>query len=104
MRNANYDLATLDDCVKVVRSIRWRIQKKEDHVVLCQSVHKAFDVLYEKTHSALFAFDCGPGLDYQEAVEANVKKSELDLLARDCREFLIWELSAMREKLYDSLE
>lgn len=99
MGKASYDLTTLDDCFQIVRALRWRAQKKSDHIILCAAVRDAFDTLYQKTHSSMFAFECGPGMDYQEAVEAAAKKAELDILAKDCKDFLLWELTVMRERL-----
>lgn len=100
MRKIRYDLAGLDKCRLAVKEIRpHQVHRREDHENLCAVVQKAFDLFYETTGYAIFLFESSIGMEYQEALESGATRTKLDCLARECRQFLSWEL----DRLYESI-
>lgn len=111
-----YSTTALQNCYRALRSARWSVRRKDEHMTRCCEVRELYakcqltpptveTVGFPGLHfvnlgCVLFDPDMSPAKDYLDMVKGKkVTKRQLDIQLRNCKRYLLYQFDELEKSV-----
>lgn len=93
----------LQNCYRALRSARWSVRRKDEHMTRCCEVRELYAKCQVNLGCVLFDPDMSPAKDYLDMVkDKKVTKRRLDIQLRNCKRFLLYQFDEIEKDIADA--
>jgi hypothetical protein len=98
-----YSTTALQNCYRALRSARWSVRRKDEHMTRCCEVRELYAKCQVNLGCVLFDPDISPAKDYLDMVkDKKVTKRRLDIQLRNCKRFLLYQFDEIEKDIADA--
>ena len=98
-----YSTTALQNCYRALRSARWSVRRKDEHMTRCCEVRELYAKCQVNLGCVLFGPDMSPAKDYLDMVkDKKVTKRRLDIQLRNCKRFLLYQFDEIEKDIADA--
>lgn len=98
-----YSTTALQNCYRALRSARWSVRRKDEHMTRCCEVRELYAKCQVNLGCVLFDPDMSPAKDYLDMVkDKKVTKRRLDIQLRNCKRFLLYQFDEIEKDIADA--
>ena len=98
-----YSTTALQNCYRALRSARWSVRRKDEHMTRCCEVRELYAKCQVNFGCVLFDPDMSPAKDYLDMVkDKKVTKRRLDIQLRNCKRFLLYQFDEIEKDIADA--
>lgn len=98
-----YSTMALQNCYRALRSARWSVRRKDEHITRCCEVRELYAKCQVYLGCILFDPDMSPAKDYLDMVkDKKVTKRRLDIQLRNCKRFLLYQFDEIEKDIADA--
>lgn len=95
-----YSTTALQNCYRALRSARWSVRRKDEHMTRCCEVRELYAKCQVNLGCVLFDPDMSPAKDYLDMVKGKkVTKRQLDIQLRNCKRYLLYNSMSSKKAL-----
>ena len=100
-----YSTTALQNCYRALRSARWSVRRKDEHMTRCCEVRELYAKCQVNLGCVLFDPDMSPAKDYLDMVkDKKVTKRRLDIQLRNCKRFLLYQFDEIEKDIHPDKE
>ena len=93
-----YSTTALQNCYRALRSGRWSVRRKDEHMTRCCEVRELYAKCQVNLGCVLFNPDMSPAKDYLDMVKGKkVTKRQLDIQLRNCKRYLLYQFDELEK-------
>lgn len=98
-----YSTTALQNCYRALRSARWSVRRKDEHMTRCCEVRELYAMCQVNLGCILFDPDMSPAKDYLDMVkDKKVTKRRLDIQLKNCKRFLLYQFDEIEKDIADA--
>ena len=95
-----YSTTALQNCYRALRSARWSVRRKDEHMTRCCEVRELYAKCQVNLGCVLFDPDMSPAKDYLDMVKGKkVTKRQLDIQLRNCKQYLLYQFDELEKSV-----
>ena len=95
-----YSTTALQNCYRALRSARWSVRRKDEHMTRCCEVRELYAKCQVNLRCVLFDPNMSPAKDYLDMVKGKkVTKRQLDIQQRNSKRYLLYQFDELEKSV-----